>query len=215
MRDLKGLFPYRTTEAMLSAILNGSAGNVAKHEKNAEQIWRHNRDVLLQQIDVRQSILEMAHPAAAVILLQHGQECRTRIRPYGHTYNGKAKNGAGQCWGNAILDALDTGMELWSGYACFNNEGAWHVWNVDAQGFVHDSTYGANSIFCRYHGIRLDPYAAHVVSKAPNQHPFEAMFLYWSWFPLIYGKCRRVFGEKVDHRYFARMAEVALAEIAA
>ncbi len=213
MNNAKGYFPSSHVEAMYLAITQGKEGEVAKAKRNAEQVWHNNLYALLASINLRGNIRREAHPAAYKILRKYGKECRTRFRPYKHCYDGRV-NGLGQCTQNSILEALDTGMELWSGYASFVGSTSWHAWNVDAQGFVHDSSYGVESVFCRYWGVRLDPYIAYEIAVEKSRTGLEGIFLSWNHFAASYGLCRKFLGPEATDEFFRIAVELAFKQIA-
>jgi hypothetical protein len=220
MKNVKeACFPFSHVAAMYLAITQGGEGEVAKQMKNATQVWHNNLYTVLASIDLQETIRKEAHPAAYRILQKYGKECRTRFRPYKHSYNGRT-NGLGQCTMNSILEALDTGMELWSGYVCFvgarfgATATSWHLWNVDHQGFVYDTTYGAESVFCRYYGVRLDPYVAYETTVEKEVGLFRSMFLYWEFFTAFHRACRRHVGGKYADESFTAITELAFKQIA-
>lgn len=212
-KGIRGNFPAAKVNAMHVAIMCGGEGEVSKQLRNARQVWRGNLYMLLASIDVQAAIRKVAHPAAYKILCKYGKECTTRFRPYNHFYDGRL-SGNGTCTMNAISEALETGMELWSGYACFVGNTSWHLWNVDAQGFVYDPTYSANSVFCRYYGIRLDPYVAYEALVAQSGNTWESMFLYWNFFHAFQEKCKRLIQEEITDEAYLRVAEYVLKNIA-
>jgi hypothetical protein len=198
-KRVRRAFPTRQVESMYRAIMSGNEGAVANSLKNGEQVWRSNLSEHLQKIDILGEIKKKAHPVAFKLLQKYGTECKTRFRPYPHYFNGRFTDGKTMCTQNSINHAINTGMELWSGYACTRGTAAWHLWNVDAQGYVYDATYTVDSIFGRYFGIRLDPFHALELLEY-RASGLEGVFIYWGFFPKIAGLIRRKLGEKDGRR---------------
>lgn len=163
--------------------------------------------ILCRGIDPDESVRRQAHPLAYQMLQKHGKECPTRFRSCAPS---RQEN---LCVQNSIQQAFDTGMELWSGYACTTRGAYWHLWNRDDDGFVYDCTYGARSIFFRYYGIRLDPHAAHDFVVNGRTH-LAGLFLYWDLFLLAERSTHRRMGEAWTKEHFPRLVDDGFARIA-
>lgn len=96
------------------------------------------------------------------VFVKHAQFCKVRPRPVETAFNGRSKDGSGKCSENALFLSEKTGMRLFSGYATFigSKNAYWHVWNVDPQGYVYDSTYQELTYRAVYYGVEVDPYKA-------------------------------------------------------
>jgi hypothetical protein len=134
-------------------------------------------------------------PFAKKILLENGQFCNVRPRADQRLFNGRNKSGKGLCWQNALEQSIDTGMKLFSGYAYRIPAKAfyWHVWNVDAQGYVYETTanWREHLIENVYFGLELDPYvSAKSLESEEADEVYSGLYLRWPHFKTLHGRLK-------------------------